>query len=158
MDGISAAYGWTDNTILDLTIARLRQISQAIAIRLYTARVYEDSRAEWSTKLIATTMALTAQNPKLVKVLLKHISAQSLHATEDPDLEDDSSDSASRKTEDARGPRTDKPRLPPDSSPIGARDLTDNIRDRGRLAEIAALERNRNGSAELLMSVARGRA
>ena len=56
---ISSEYGWTDETILDLKWARIRQITAAITLRKNRERVYSESIAEWQTKVVSQIIAAT---------------------------------------------------------------------------------------------------
>jgi hypothetical protein len=59
-DLISAEYGWGDETLLDLTLGRTRQITAAI-IKRQTAEHFRQRRLlNWQTKTLATYVAATA--------------------------------------------------------------------------------------------------
>lgn len=59
MDLISSEYGWSDDQILDLTLARLRQITTAIQQRRYLEHRQERLIASWQTRTLAQFVALT---------------------------------------------------------------------------------------------------
>lgn len=54
---ISSEYGWTDETILDLTLGRIRQIAAAITERKLAEDKREKSLIEWQTRLICAFIA-----------------------------------------------------------------------------------------------------
>jgi len=54
---VSSEYGWTDEQIGELPLARFRQISSAIQIRRYTTAREENSRISWLARNIATYIA-----------------------------------------------------------------------------------------------------
>lgn len=59
MDLIASEYGWSDDTILGLTLARIRQVVAAISLRTYRQRLYKESLLEWQTKALAQMIAAT---------------------------------------------------------------------------------------------------
>lgn len=56
-DLVAAEYGWTDEAIGDLPLARLRQITAAIQTRKYLAFREENSRTSWLARQLATFVA-----------------------------------------------------------------------------------------------------
>lgn len=61
---ISSEYSWSDETILDLNICRIRQIVKAIETRLKARELKRDLVAEWQTKTLAGFIAGTVKVPK----------------------------------------------------------------------------------------------
>lgn len=59
-DQVSAEYGWRDEEILDIPLARLRQISDTIARRQELLRYEQLKIAEWQARSIATFVASAA--------------------------------------------------------------------------------------------------
>lgn len=56
-DLVASEYGWTDRTIGDLPLGRLRQITSAIQTRKYLAYREENNRTSWLARQIATFVA-----------------------------------------------------------------------------------------------------
>jgi hypothetical protein len=54
---VSSEYGWTDEQIGELPLARFRQITAAIQVRRYGAAREENSRTSWLARNIATYIA-----------------------------------------------------------------------------------------------------
>lgn len=59
MDLIASEYGWDDETILGMTLARIRQVVATISLRAYRERTYKESLLEWQTKALAQMIAAT---------------------------------------------------------------------------------------------------
>lgn len=150
MDAISSEYGWTDDTILDLTLARLRQILAAIAERTYARLHREDERTEWQTSRLAEFTARLHTSGRAQKALLAE--AASLKMRREPTKQE-------LATARARGPVQSEGRqaLPPphDPGPVTEADLPENMTDRGRMAEARALATNQRGSAERFLAQTR---
>ena len=71
--------------MLELTLARTIQITQAIAERQRTAQDLRLSLVEWQTKVLASFMGNLAQDEKTAKALLKAARDLRLRAP-DPDM------------------------------------------------------------------------
>lgn len=56
-DSISSEYGWDDERILDLTVARVNQITSAIRLRNFREKRIADMRASWQVRMITTYIA-----------------------------------------------------------------------------------------------------
>ena len=54
---MSSEYGWTDNQIGELPLARFRQITSAIQLRKYSAQREENSRFSWLGRNLAGFIA-----------------------------------------------------------------------------------------------------
>lgn len=54
---MSSEYGWTDEQIGELPLARFRQISSAIQIRRFSSGREENSRISWLARTISTYIA-----------------------------------------------------------------------------------------------------
>ena len=63
-DQISAEYGWSDEEILDLPLARLRQVSATIEFRRDVEDRMERVYLEWHTKTLAQFIAATVPMDK----------------------------------------------------------------------------------------------
>lgn len=82
-----------------------------------------DAVVQWQTKILAHYLASTVPNEKAQRLL--HDAADSINIWKDPDRKTDAGDT------------------PPEGEY-----LPDDMRDRGRVAELRALERNAPGSFE----------
>lgn len=85
-DLVSKEYGWTDDQILDLTIGRLRQVTDAISVR---------RQARWRETLIVLQeharvivggMAGTAFSQKAADGIIRYAERLRLVADEDDDM------------------------------------------------------------------------
>ncbi len=71
-DLIASEYGWTDDQILDLTPARVRLCSEAIARRLFTESGHRAMLQELHAKAIIVGLAGLAQSKKGSKGIQKY--------------------------------------------------------------------------------------
>lgn len=123
---ISAQYGWTDETIFDLHVGRLRQVSAAIEERLKIEAEVRAADVEWSTKTISQFVAAAAMTGKGKSNPL----AKEAAAIEHPLLK-----ARGRERREARTSETPDVPLPDDVDPAIAR----------------AVAKNKPGSFEALM-------
>jgi hypothetical protein len=56
-DLVSTEYGWTDEVIGELTLARFRQILAAIEHRQYARSRMEQGRISWQTRILSSFIA-----------------------------------------------------------------------------------------------------
>lgn len=78
---VQSEYGWSDTKVLDLTIARLRQIVDAVQERRLAQFKQRAMVAEWQTKILAGFIAATTGEEG--KSLQREAQKISLHLDED---------------------------------------------------------------------------
>lgn len=95
---ISSEYGWTDETILDLTIGRIRQVSAAITERKLAEEKKNRSLLAWQTRTICQFLAAANQSMEGGENhLLNAASEISLDTKPKSDSEEKSDDSSSER-------------------------------------------------------------
>lgn len=120
---IQAAYHWSDEQVLDIRLARLVQIVDALNVSDSVRKL----EMEWQAKLVASVVAATIEDDKARDQLIKHIDLMNLRGLSEEQM------AVQDRTADTSGDRRGDGRSVEDVLANGSvhQALTRNLRRKG---------------------------